>query len=94
MTGYYTDGAPATRTRGNGLAIASLVCGIVGLLVFNIILGPLAVIFGGVGLRNANRGEGHRTMSWAGLVLGVVDIALFAVLLAAATNHSFSWHAG
>jgi Na+/melibiose symporter-like transporter len=83
-----------TRANSNGLAIAGMICGIVGLLVFNIILGPLAVIFGGIGLRNANRGAAHRGMAMAGVVLGVIDIVLFIVVIAAASSHGFSWHAG
>jgi hypothetical protein len=85
---------PVTRGGSNGLAIAALVCGIIGLFIFNFILGPLAIIFGGVGLRRASRGAGHRGMSWAGLVLGIVDILIFVVILAAAAHHSFSWHVG
>lgn len=51
--GGYPGGQPQA---GNGLAIAGLVCGIVGLLIFNIILGPLAIIFGAIGLSRANKG--------------------------------------
>jgi hypothetical protein len=80
--------------RSNGLAIAGLVCGIVGLLVFGFILGPLAIIFGGVSVHRANQGAAHRGMAWAGLVLGIIDIVLLVVLLAASAHHSFSWHVG
>jgi Domain of unknown function (DUF4190) len=82
----------ATRSRSNGLAIAGLVSGIVGLFIFEVILGPLAIIFGGIALSRANRSAGHRGMAWAGIVLGVVDIVLFVVLLAVASHHGFSWH--
>lgn len=94
MSDTYTGSEPATRSGSNGLAIAALVCGIIGLFLFNFILGPLAIIFGGIGVSRANRGAGHRGMSWAGVVLGIIDILLFAVLIAAASHHSFSWHAG
>ncbi|MHA6757350.1 DUF4190 domain-containing protein [Streptacidiphilus sp. PAMC 29251] len=93
-TGY--GDAAATRS-GNGIAIAGLVCGIVGIFLFNIILGPLALIFGGVGLRNAKRsGAGRSGMAISAIVLGVVDIVLFVVLLALASSHggSFQWHVG
>ncbi|MFC1413496.1 DUF4190 domain-containing protein [Streptacidiphilus sp. N1-12] len=43
------------------MAVAGLVCGIVGIFLLNIILGPLALIFGGVGLRNAKRAGPGRT---------------------------------
>jgi hypothetical protein len=94
MTSGYGN---ATRTRSgtNGLAVAGLVCGVVGVFVLNIVLGPLAVIFGGVGLRNANRGASGRGMALAGVILGVFDIVLFVVLLAvASSNGGFQWHVG
>jgi len=73
--------------RGNGLAIAGLVCGVVGLFVASIILGPLAVVLGGVGLSRANRGAGHKGMAIAAIVLGIIDIVLWVVLLAVAANN-------
>lgn len=82
--------APATRAQSNGLAIAGMVCGIVGLLVFSIILGPLAIIFGGVGLSRANAGASGRGMARAGIILGIVDVVLFVVLIAVATHHGGS----
>src|ERR1700733_12156736 len=46
-----------SQTRSaNGLAIAALVCGLVGIFVLNVILGPLAMIFGSVAWSRANRG--------------------------------------
>lgn len=88
--------SPASSRGGNGLAIAGLVCGLVGLLLFNVVLGPLAIIFGGVGLSRAKRGAGHRGMSIAAVVLGVVDLIIFVVLLVVATNHGGSafFHVG
>jgi uncharacterized protein DUF4190 len=79
-----------TRTGTNGMAVAGMVCGIVGLFVFNIILGPLAVIFGAVGLRRSHRGAGGAGMAKAGVVLGIVDVVLFVVLLIAAANNGGS----
>lgn len=91
-----TYNTPQTRTSSNGLAIASLVCGIVGLLIFAFILGPLAIIFGGVGLSNANRGAGHRGMALAGVVLGILDIVLFVVVLITVSHNGghFYFRAG
>jgi hypothetical protein len=96
MSGTVTENAPTTRSGSNGLAIAGLVCGIIGLVIFNFILGPLAIIFGGVGLRKANQGAGHRGMAWAGLVLGIIDVLIFVVLIALAASHHghFYWHVG
>jgi hypothetical protein len=82
---------PAAGTRGgvrsNGLAIAGMVCGIVGLVLFNVILGPLALIFGSVGLSKARDGAAHRGMAIAAIVLGIIDLAIFAALVAAAKHN-------
>lgn len=88
--------APTQTRNSNGLAIAGLVCGLVGLGFFNYILGPLAIIFGGIGWSRANRGANHRGMSIAAVVLGVVDILIFVVLLVAVAKDggSFHWHVG
>lgn len=75
---------------GNGLAIAGLVCGIVGILLFNVILGPLAIIFGGVGLSRARHGAPHKGMSIAAIVLGVVDLVVWVALLAVVSQHGGS----
>jgi hypothetical protein len=91
-TGYDgRTGEVAARRGGNGLAIAGLVCGLVGLVFFSVVLGPLAVVFGGVGLSRANRGAGGRGMAIAAIVLGVVDILLFVVLVVAAANNGGSY---
>jgi Domain of unknown function (DUF4190) len=82
----------AAGTRSNGLAIASLVCGIVGLIIFAPILGPLAIIFGAVGLSRAKSGAGHRGMAIAGLVLGVIDVVLWIVLLIVVSKNGGSMY--
>ncbi len=94
MTDYQSmpatsEGAGA-RTRSNGLAIAGMVCGLVGLIIFAPILGPLAIIFGGVGLSRAKSGAPHRNMALAGIILGVIDIVLWVVLLVAVSHNGGS----
>jgi hypothetical protein len=66
------------------MAIASLVCGIVGLFFLGFVFGPLALILGGLALYQASRGMGHRGIAWAGLALGVIDVALLIVVLVSA----------
>ncbi|WP_409329591.1 DUF4190 domain-containing protein [Trujillonella humicola] len=93
----HTGHPPAgTRQQGNGLAIAGFVCGLVGLLFFSVILGPLAIVFGGIGLNRAQRGAPHKGLSIAAIVLGVVDLILFVVLVVAAANNggSFTFNVG
>jgi hypothetical protein len=76
---YGYGAPPPPAPQGNGLAIAALVCGIVGIL--------LAIIFGGIGLSRANRGAPHRGLAMAGLVLGVIDIIIFIAVIAWVSNH-------
>ncbi|MEI5524440.1 DUF4190 domain-containing protein [Streptomyces brasiliscabiei] len=94
MTSYGSSTA-TSRSRTNGLAIASLVCGIIGIFLFKVILGPLAIVLGAVGLRQAGvKGGGGVTK--AGIVLGVVNLVIFAVLLAVAASNGggFTWYVG
>ncbi|HXR40871.1 MAG TPA: hypothetical protein VN738_00610, partial [Acidothermaceae bacterium] len=55
-------------------------------------LGQLAIIFGGVGLSRANHGADHRRMSIASIILGIVDIVIFAIVLAVAAHNGGHWY--
>lgn len=94
MSAYGSPSAASSGARTNGLAIAGLVCGIVGVFFLSIILGPLAIIFGAVALRQrAVKGGGG--MAKAAVILGIVDVILFIVLIAvAASSGGFSWYIG
>lgn len=76
-------GAPAptpvapVAEPGKGLAIASLVCGIVSFFCFGFILGILAVIFGGVAKSKGFTGG----MATAGIVLGIIGLATYVILI-------------
>ena len=52
-----------------------LICGVLGLFIFGIILGPLALYFGGKA-RSLDSNQGT-----AGIVLGIIDIILWAFVL-------------
>ncbi|GAA4305124.1 DUF4190 domain-containing protein [Streptomyces venetus] len=94
MTSYGSSPTASSGSRTNGLAIASLCCGIIGLFLLNIVLGPLAIIFGAVARRQAAAKNGAG-MAKAGIILGVVDVVLWLVLLmVAASNGGFSWYVG
>jgi hypothetical protein len=62
----------------NGFAIASLVLGIVSFFCFGAITGILAIIFGAVAKKQGNTGK----MATAGLVLGIIGVALYIVAIA------------
>ena len=76
-------GQPSVSQPGkkNGFAVASLVLGIIGLLLAGILINVMAIIFGILGLRNPYL----KGMAIAGLILGGVgaiwSIYLIAVIL-------------
>ncbi|WP_093798892.1 DUF4190 domain-containing protein [Streptomyces sp. Wb2n-11] len=79
-----------TGTRDpDGTAVASFVLGLVGLLVFNIFLGPAAMVLASLALR---RGTGRRGRALLGLGLGAADLVVLAVL--ASADGTVSWSLG
>lgn len=70
---YY--GAPVVP--GKGLAIASLVLGIISLFLFPLVTGLLAIILGGVA-KNKGCTSGLAT---GGIVCGIIGLALWLVML-------------
>ena len=85
--GYAPFGAPNSQApRNNGLCIASLVLGIVGIVVCCAgILSALAIVFGFVGRNQVKKSGGTQSgegMALAGIILGVVGIGIFVALLA------------
>jgi hypothetical protein len=75
---------PPRPTRGNGLAIASLVLGITSVVfcwwgLLTLVQVVLAVIFGGVAIRAANHGAGHKGMAVAGLACGIAGFIAYAL---------------
>ena len=70
--------SPAVSGGGKGMSIAAMVCGIIGLFVGGIILGPLAIVFGAIGMKRDGRG-----MAITGLVTGIIA-SLWSILIIAA----------
>lgn len=68
----------------SGLAIASLVCGILSVFILAVLLGPLAVIFGAVALSQIRKNPEikGRGLAIAGLVIGIVATVIIIVALA------------
>lgn len=67
----------------SGLAVASLVCGILAFFIFGVVLGILAIIFGGVALSKIRKNPemSGRGMAVAGLVLGIVSTVVTLIYL-------------
>ncbi|MBK6354468.1 MAG: DUF4190 domain-containing protein [Saprospiraceae bacterium] len=70
------------ENTSNGMGIAAMVCGILGLVgIFSgfggLLLGILAIIFGAIGLKSLN----GRGMAKAGLVMGIIAVALSLLAL-------------
>lgn len=72
--------------KTNGLAIASLVCSLVGLIIFGVILGILAISFGVTAKKRMEvfNNEGGKGLATAGIIIGIIDIPL--AILAAIIN--------
>ncbi|MEU8591172.1 DUF4190 domain-containing protein [Streptomyces sp. NPDC048664] len=75
------------RRDTEGMAVASFVLGLVGLLVLNLVLGPLAIVLASLALK---RGTPRPFRARLGLGLGIADLVLFVAL--ASTDGGMSWH--
>jgi hypothetical protein len=83
---------PDTRSRtadGDQMAVASFVLGLLGLLIFNLVLGPGAILLGAAALM---RRTGRRGRALLGIALGVADLAVLAVVTAG--SHGTIWQLG
>ncbi|MEU0194390.1 DUF4190 domain-containing protein [Streptomyces afghaniensis] len=84
--------APATRRTGirdtDGMAVASFILGLLGLLVLNIFLGPIAIVLASVALW---RGTQRRGRALLGLGLGVADLLVLAAFVQADSTISWSF---
>ncbi|MEU1283745.1 hypothetical protein [Kitasatospora sp. NPDC005856] len=68
--------------EADGLAIASFLLGLPGLLLFNIVLGPIAITLATLALV---RGTSRRGRALLGLTLGVASLVILAVTIV--TSH-------
>ena len=92
--GYYGGPVPA---RYNGMAIASLVLGIVSIFFNTLYLVPsiLAIIFGVMARSQISKNPNQQGagMAVAGLVLGIVFLAIYLiVILIALVAGSYAWN--
>ncbi|WP_327318025.1 DUF4190 domain-containing protein [Streptomyces sp. NBC_01235] len=84
--------APATRRTGvrdaDGMAVASFILGLLGLLVLNVFLGPIAMVLAAVALW---RGTARRGRAYLGLALGVADLLVLVAFMQADSTISWSF---
>lgn len=80
--GYRADSKPGPTSDGQGLAIASMILGILSLLLFctciNIVLAVVAIVLGAVYLAKPNRKKG---MAVAGIVTAVLSLIFFFLFI-------------
>lgn len=72
--------------NADSMAVASFVMGLVGLLVFNLVLGPCALILGGLALARKTTRRGRALF---GTALGVADLVILAITVTA--NGTVTW---
>ncbi|MEU1346154.1 DUF4190 domain-containing protein [Streptomyces sp. NPDC005795] len=83
--------APVKRSTrdADGLAVASFVLGLVGLLVMNLLLGPMAIVMAIIAL---TRSTARRGRALLGLALGVADLVILAFLVTG--DGAVAWNFG
>jgi len=77
-------GNAPVEVRTSGKATAAMVCGIVGLLLFGIILGPIAICLGVSAKSEINQKPRELQGSCqanAGITCGIVAIVLWIILI-------------
>ncbi|MFE7114033.1 hypothetical protein ACFU99_01220 [Streptomyces sp. NPDC057654] len=77
------------RKDADSMAVASFVLGLVGLLVFNLVLGPCALVLGALALARSTQRRGRARL---GLALGAADLIVLAALVTA--DGTVSWSIG
>jgi hypothetical protein len=86
-TGSGTGIGTRPRSRdADGMAVASFILGLLGLLVLNLFLGPIAIALAAVALW---RGTARRGRAYLGLARGVADLAV--LVAAMQMTHTVSW---
>ncbi|KJK56768.1 hypothetical protein [Saccharothrix sp. ST-888] len=86
-----TDGGRSTERAESAdqMAVASFILGLLGLLIFNLVLGPLAATLAALALARGTRRRGRALL---GLALGLADLAVLAATVLA--GHGTIWQLG
>lgn len=84
--------ATPTRRTGtrdaDGMAVASFILGLLGLLVLNVFLGPIAIVLASVALW---RGTARRGRALLGLGLGIADLVVLVAFMQFDSTVSWSF---
>ncbi len=94
MPGYPPNYGPAPAPGRNGLAVASLVLGIISIpMCFLFVPGLLALIFGIIALNQikGNPGQSGRGQAIAGLIMGGISLAFIVLAIVLAGDASFEF---
>lgn len=84
-----TRAALARRVRdADGMAVAAFILGLVGLLVLNVFLGPIAIVLASVALW---RGTDRRGRAFLGLGLGIADLVVLIAVMHVDSTVSWSF---
>ena len=78
----YQPAPQAAAQPAKGLAIASMVMGILSFFIAAVITGSLGIILGGVAKSKGNRSG----MATAGIVCGVIGVGLWLIMIIALQN--------
>ena len=83
-----TSTRPTGKRDTDGMAVASFVLGLLGLLVLNVFLGPIAIVLASVALW---RGTARRGRAYLGLGLGVADLLVLVAFMQLDSTPSWSF---
>ncbi|WP_427919850.1 DUF4190 domain-containing protein [Streptomyces sp. cg40] len=86
-TSSSTDFKATGRRDADGMAVASFILGLVGLLVLNVFLGPIAIALAGAALW---RGTTRRGRALLGLGLGIADLLVLVAFMQ--LDSTVSWN--
>ncbi|MBL1109677.1 DUF4190 domain-containing protein [Streptomyces sp. 5-8] len=81
-----TDIRPRTRDA-DGMAVASFILGLLGLLVLNLFLGPIAIVLAVVALWRDTARPGR---AYLGLALGIADLVVLVTAMEMSGTVSWS----
>lgn len=80
---------PRSSAEGDQMAVGAFLLGLPGLLILNLVLGPIAVALGTAALMRGTRRRGRAVL---GIALGIADLAVLAAVTLA--GHGTVWQLG